>query len=371
MISRKDFINAIGEPDVSFEAAVSSALSIVRGMESTEISGKKRRHGMIFPAAAAAVILIAFIGFAVNGLMSEKPDPIKAPGAFSQPRETVTLAPEITAEAEINPEVTAEPCVTVEQTMEAAPPIETTWSADAPETAPTVQATIEAEQPYEDVIYDESGNVSVDMPFWDGFEMSEDDIDCVNYAVDVREEVSRPGYYDLFEKAFGQGLDDLLEEGYSYEETWLTDKGSLLWIVGDGAEQYTICRLFEEDDGVIFMLYMPYSDVCKISSFMDSTPEWLAILYYDEAAVYIADAIGTSETAVDLYTLNTLTVEVDDFGQPLMVNMCFDMEYVVNIVWAQRDEGSMELAGAYVDGLLVYGYDTGFDAYNDAAANND
>lgn len=382
MIRKKDFIEAIGEPDASFEAAVASALSTVRGMEAAERSERKRRYSMIFPAAAAAVILIAFIGFAVNGPMGEKPDPIKAPGALSQPKDVVTPepTPEITVETEPTMKVTIEPEPSVTADLTPTPeydtgyiPTATPKTGNAPEATPAAQATLEAEQPYEDVSNEEFDAAGGNVSYSGSSDMREVIIDGVKYWVNGNESMnaSKPEYYDLFEKAFGQGLDNILDEGYSYQQTWLVEDGSSCWVVGDGMEQYIICRLFEDEDGVIFMLYLPYSDVQKTDNFMATTPEWLAMLYYEEAYGYIADAIGDSGAVADSYTLNTLTVKVDKIGEPLMVNMSFGMEGEVYISWEQRDSGKMELTGAYVDGLLVYGNDTGFDTYTGTGAETD
>lgn len=367
MIRKKDFIEAIGEPDASFEAAVASALSTVRGMEAAERPERKRRYSMIFPVAAAAVILIAFIGFAVNGPMGEKPDPIKAPGALSQPKDVVTPepTPEI-RETEPALEVTVEPEPAVTADLTPAHeydtgyiPTATPKTGNAPEATPAAQATLEAEQPYEDVSNEEFDAAGGNVSYSGSSDIREVIIDGVKYWVNGNESMntSKPEYYNLFEKAFGQGLDNILDEGYSYQQTWLVEDGSSCWVVGDGMEQYIICRLFEDEDGVIFMLYLPYSDVQKTDNFMATTPEWLAMLYYEEAYGYIADAFGDSGAVADSYTLNTLTVKVDKTGEPLMVNMSFGMEGEVYISWEQRDSGKMELTGAYVDGLLVYGND--------------
>lgn len=365
MIRKKDFIDAIGEPNASFETAVANALGTVRRMAVTEEHVEKRRYGMIFPVAAAAAILIAFTGFMVNGPMSEKPDPIKAPGALSQPRDTITPEPdsEFTMEAEREAEYTPE----AEQTLTATPepetwaytpepeteiytPVPETWaytpepetesapaqetdSAPRPTAAPEVQATLEAELPY-DVSYD---GVTID----------------------------RPGYYDLFERAFGQGFDALLDEGYSYEQTWLMDDDTLCWVAGNGKEQYIICRLLEDGENVVFSVDMPNFDGGRTEDFMAGTPEWLTDLYYGQADSYLEGLTGIADAISGDYPLNTLEVMVDKNGEPLAVKMSFGSEAVVKISWEKQDSGVLDIASGYVDDLLVFGYDTIFDANTD------
>lgn len=370
MIRKKDFIDAIGEPDATFTAAVSSALSTVRGMESAGKPELKRRYGMIFPAAAAAVMLIAFIGFAVNGPMSEKPDPIKSPGALSQPKDAVTSKPTpgITVETEATGEVTIEP-KPLETAKPAADfvtalPTATPVSEDVRETMPAVQATLEAEQPYEVAVYDENYEASANRSFWDESDFTEGGPEVENYGMNDAESIdmSRPGYYDLFEKALGQGFDGLLDEGFHYEETWLMYDGSICWIAGDGVEQYIICELFEEENAVIFKLNMPYSNVRRIEDFMANTPEWLSTLYYDDAHVYLEGLGADSKDS----TLNMLAVKVDKKGEPMAVKMSFGLEYVRDISWEKHYDGRMEQASVFANGVLVYGYDSSFDTGADA-----
>ena len=140
-------------------------------------------------------------------------------------------------------------------------------------------------------------------------------------------------------------------------------------MVGNGVEQYVICRLIEEEDGVTFSLSLPYSDTPKVCSFMDCAPEWLSILYYKEAEIYLAEVLGIQKATLDVYMLNTLSVKVNQSGEPAMVGMSFGINGEVAICWERHDSGEFEFENGYVDEIPVFGYDDGSD-YPDAAAAN-
>ena len=371
MIRKKDFIDAIGEPDALFEEAVSSALSVVRSMELTDKHAKDHRFRMIFPIAAAAALLIAFIGLAIGGPIGEKPDPIKAPDVFTQPNDKITPEPastdpqdEPSPESTIDTELPATPEPTPDISFSATEPV----NMNTPEATPAVQATLEAEQPYESLANEEF-DVNIGNMLFDG-----NDAFSQNTVYNEKNEtyesidVLKPGCYDLFEETFGQGLENILDDGYSYEESWLTDDGITCWLVGNGVEQYVICRLFEEEDGVTFSLSLPYSDTSKISGFMDHAPEWLAILYYKEAEIYLAEALGIQKATLDVYTLNTLSVKVNQSGEPAMVGMSFGINGEVTLCWERQDSGEFEFESGYVEGIPAFGYDdSSYDADTAAA----